>query len=54
LLSAPLVATGEPAVLDKDESRFCKERMEPYSAISTLGFNLIPGPMVVDNATVRI
>lgn len=51
--AAPLVASGEPAVFDKGSSRMCKERMEPYSVSNMLAFNLIPGPIVVDSATVR-
>ena len=54
LHAAPLVASGEPAVLDKGTTRLCKERMELYSASSMLAFSLIPGPIVVDRATVRI
>lgn len=52
--AAPLVAFGEPAVFDKGSSRMCKERMDLYSVSSMLAFNLIPGPIVVDSATVRM
>ena len=52
--AAPLVAFGEPAVSDKGTSRMCKERMGLYSVSSMLAFNLMPGPIVVDTATVRM
>jgi len=54
MAAAPLVASGEPAVFDKGSSRMCKERLDLYSVASRLAFNLTPGPIVVDSATVRM
>jgi hypothetical protein len=49
---APLVAAGEPAVFDKGSFRMAKSVY--FAATSALVFSLIPGPIVVDTARVRM